>query len=100
MHKVYHVPRWLLLGNDGTAWMPNISLIANDMPEHQRLQVQDHELIHQMQQDELGYFIWVVKYLDFHFEHGYRANPFELDAWKWEKNIGNRPSRAWELYVE
>jgi hypothetical protein len=37
----------------------------------------------------------VVKYLDFHFEHGYRSNPFELDAWTWERDITNRPARYW-----
>jgi hypothetical protein len=42
-----------------------------------------------MQQDELGYFGWVIKYLDFYFEYGYRANPFELDAWTWERDITN-----------
>ena len=96
---IYSVPRWLLLGNNGAGWLPNVSLIANDMPHRLEERVIAHEAVHQLQQDELGYIKWVLKYLKFHWDFGYSHNPLEVDARKWDRDTEQRPSRAWENYV-
>ena len=96
---IYSVPRWLLLGNNGAGWLPNVTLIADDMPHRLEQRVIANEAIHQLQQDELGYFKWVLKYLSFHFEYGYKDNPFEVDSRTWDEDIEQRPPRAWENYV-
>ena len=54
-HKVLYVPRWLLLGANGTAWLPNVSLVADDLPTLTKDRVIRNEGVHQLQQDELGY---------------------------------------------
>lgn len=96
---VRYVPRWLLLGNNGAGWLPNISLIAKDLKGSERTRVINNELIHQIQQDELGYFRWVYMYIKFHRKYGYFDNPFERDSRAWDDNPTNRPPRAWELYI-
>jgi len=99
-YKVFRVPRWLLLGTNGTAWPPNIILISNDMTHRLEKKVIGHEYIHQLQQDETGYFKWLYKYIKFHLEYGYERNPFEQDSVKWENNPDSRPEEYWKLYIK
>ena len=93
--KNLSVPRWVLLGNNGAGWLPNVSLIANDLTGDERKRVINNEAIHQIQQDEVGYVLWVFMYIDFLLEYGYQNNPFEIDSRDWDEDLDNRPARYW-----
>ena len=45
--KNLSVPRWMLLGADGAGWLPNVTLIANDLTGGNRKRVINNEVIHQ-----------------------------------------------------
>jgi hypothetical protein len=92
---IINVPRWLLLGFGGAAWLPNINLIANDLTGEARRLVINHENIHQTQQDEIGYPVWAVLYIYFNIRFGYWSNPFEIDAYRWQFVPEKRPSQWW-----
>lgn len=98
IHKVYSVPRWLLIGNKGTAWLPNVSLVASDLSPSEYEETKNHEKIHQLQQNELGYFKWAYVYLKLLCIHGYDNHPMEIDAYTWERDIWSRPYKAWKGY--
>ena len=93
---IYNVPRWALFGANGAGWLPNVTLIANDLAGDERKRVINNETVHQLQQDELGYFRWVFMYLKFHRKYGYQDNPFEIDSRRWDEDLSNRPARWWE----
>ena len=107
--KILSVPRWMLLGNNGAGWLPNVTLIANDLTGGNRKRVINNEVIHQLQQDEVGYIAWVLMYFWFHFsfelvrwwpfelkrKYGYQNNPFEIDSRDWDEDLANRPARYW-----
>lgn len=96
---IYNVPRWILFGANGAGWLPNLSLIAEDLEGKERIRVINNEQIHQLQQDELGYFKWVWMYLKFHRQHGYQENPFEVDSRRWDDDLASRPPFAWKQYI-
>jgi len=99
------VPRWLLLGARGAAWLPNRGWYADDLVSPQKELTINHESIHLIQQVECspvkdvwtwrGYFLWIVAYLCQFAINRYDKNIFEIDAYKHQSDIKNRPPKAW-----
>jgi len=104
VHRVIYVPRWALLGNNGAGWLPNVSLVADDLEELYDKsfleEVKRHETIHQVQQNELGYPKWVLVYLWLLWKHGYQEHPMEIDAnvhKRSEKILASRNRFYWRV---
>ena len=95
----------LLLGNRGAGWAPNCAWYDGDMPQAQIILTVNHEIIHLIQQIEFspvkdewtwrGYFKWLVAYLWEAITKERGKNKFEIDAYKHQHDINNRPPEAW-----
>ena len=66
--------------------------------------VLNHELIHEAQIKELGLIRFYIMYLWFFVKGGYkRANPFELEAYAHDDDLGylkQRKSYAWKSFID
>lgn len=76
-----------LLAKGYTAVAPFPFVIIFKSQEHKNNPViVNHEMIHQYQMFELLYIPWLILYLFFHLTKGYYNNPFEVEAYKHEKD--------------
>lgn len=60
-----------------------------------------HEYIHVLQQRELGYLIFLIKYIGWWFVKGYYQIPFEAEAYDYQGTEGYLKTRkpyAWKQY--
>lgn len=55
----------------------------------------DHEKIHFKQCLELGIIGFYILYLFYQIKHGYRNNPFEVEAFKYQCCINKRKPYGW-----
>jgi hypothetical protein len=84
----------------GRANWPFITLSAKSKNIARTLQ---HELIHWAQIKELWVLKFYWKYWRFHKKHGYRHNPFEVEAYRHaeeEDYLETREKFAWKKYVQ
>lgn len=116
--REFSVPRRLIFGNNGAAGLPNTILIADDLPNDERIRVRGNELVHIDQQIEFsnfgmsrlfqfkqvwtwkGYFRWLWAYSKEWYNKGYTNSKFEIDSRTWQLARADRPYKYWDTLGE
>ncbi|MGB0881864.1 MAG: hypothetical protein ACPGSO_02845 [Vicingaceae bacterium] len=63
----------------------------------------NHEYIHILQQNELGFLRFVFIYLFYSVKYGYDKNPFEIEAYKFQgfpNYYKVRNKKAWKQFIQ
>ena len=69
---------WLRLTKYGGCAFGNHIWVLPEKENNQKLL--KHEYCHVLQCRRLGLFRWCTKYIYYHFKHGYKNNPLEVEA--------------------
>jgi hypothetical protein len=70
------------------------------LPEY----VINHEKIHREQARDCGGYVWFyIRYIYWRIKYGYRNNPFELEAYRFESNLDYiekyREKNNWKWFI-